>query len=75
MSDSCSSPGLGRREFLTAAGALTAHLCGSGSAVFGVTPDRRTAERIASRLQDRYPFAAACETVVAARSLQMEAAA
>jgi 4-diphosphocytidyl-2-C-methyl-D-erythritol kinase len=39
---------------LLMAGVLTAHLCGSGSALYGVVPDALSAKRIASLLQTRY---------------------
>jgi 4-diphosphocytidyl-2-C-methyl-D-erythritol kinase len=57
---------------MIAAGALTAHLCGSGSAVFGVASDREAAERIASHLRSHFAFAAACETVASVQSLVIE---
>jgi 4-diphosphocytidyl-2C-methyl-D-erythritol kinase len=38
------------------AGALTAHLCGSGAALYGVASDAVIAQRIADRLRDRYPY-------------------
>ena len=40
---------------LMMAGALTAHLCGSGSAVYGVAPDEAKAQRMADLLRKRYP--------------------
>jgi 4-diphosphocytidyl-2-C-methyl-D-erythritol kinase len=40
---------------LRMAGAVTAHLCGSGSAVYGVAPNREAADRIAALLRQRYP--------------------
>src|SRR5579884_492128 len=39
---------------LRMAGALTAHLCGSGSAVYGVAPDEAKAQRMADLLRKRY---------------------
>jgi 4-diphosphocytidyl-2-C-methyl-D-erythritol kinase len=40
---------------LRMAGALTAHLCGSGSAVYGVVESEAQARRIAQLLDGRYP--------------------
>ncbi len=48
---------------LRMAGAVTAHLCGSGSAVYGVAANAQDAHRIAERMSGRYP------QVVAARTL------
>ncbi len=40
---------------LQMAGALGAHLCGSGAALYGIAPDRRTASAMAARMRPRYP--------------------
>lgn len=42
------------RDELQMAGALTAHLCGSGSAVYGVAKNEADAKQIAARLRARY---------------------
>ena len=49
-------------EALREAGALCSQMSGSGSAVFGVFPDRASAGTACRRLQARWPGAAACET-------------
>ena len=49
-------------EALREAGALCGQMSGSGSAVFGVFPDRASAGAACRRLQARWPGAAACET-------------
>ena len=43
------------RDELQMAGTLTAHLCGSGSAIYGVARDERHAQKIASLLRGSYP--------------------
>ncbi len=43
------------KDLLTSAGADTALMTGSGSAVFGVARDREHAERIRSKIKDQYP--------------------
>ena len=43
------------RDELQMAGALTAHLCGSGSAMYGVARDETHAQRIANLLRGSYP--------------------
>ncbi|HZP81463.1 MAG TPA: 4-(cytidine 5'-diphospho)-2-C-methyl-D-erythritol kinase [Chthonomonadaceae bacterium] len=53
---------------LRMAGALTAHLCGSGSALYGVAPDEAAAQRIASLFQSRYPQVAVARTLTRAES-------
>jgi 4-diphosphocytidyl-2-C-methyl-D-erythritol kinase len=50
-------------EELRAAGALTARLCGSGAAVYGVAEDRPAAHAIASRMEGRYPHVHVATTV------------
>lgn len=42
---------------LMMAGALTAHLCGSGSAVYGVVKSEEEASRVARLLKSKYPLA------------------
>lgn len=44
-------------------GALTAVMSGSGSAVFGIFPDKEKAERCADKLNGKYPFVKCCKTV------------
>lgn len=53
---------------LRMAGALTAHLCGSGSALYGVAPDEAAARRIAGLLQSRYPQVVVARTLTRAES-------
>ena len=49
-------PGLAwLRDELQMAGAVTAHLCGSGSALYGVARDEQHAKKIADRIRGRYP--------------------
>lgn len=48
---------------LLMAGALTAHLCGSGSAVYGIAKSEADAEKIASRMRGRYPQVAVSPTL------------
>jgi 4-diphosphocytidyl-2-C-methyl-D-erythritol kinase len=43
-------------QMLREAGVLRTLLCGSGSAVFGMTEDRETSQRIARDLSGRFPF-------------------
>ena len=43
------------RDELQMAGAVTAHLCGSGAAVYGIAENRASAERISALLRPRYP--------------------
>lgn len=50
---------------LLAAGALMSHLCGSGSAVFGLARSTQAAEVIAGRLRAKWKETAACRTVSA----------
>jgi 4-diphosphocytidyl-2-C-methyl-D-erythritol kinase len=57
---------------LMMAGALTAHLCGSGAALYGIAPDAPTARRIAERLQGRYPFVSVARTLTRAESDSLE---
>ena len=44
-------------------GALTAHLCGSGSAVFGVVPSLEAAQEVARSLRNRWKEVTVCRTV------------
>lgn len=57
---------------LMMAGASAAHLCGSGSALYGVVSDAATARRVADRLQGRYPFVAVAHTLTRAQSDPLE---
>ena len=57
---------------LMMAGASVAHLCGSGSALYGCVPDAATAQRVADRLQDRYPYVAVAHTLTRAESDPLE---
>ncbi len=50
------------KERLLSAGALAACMSGSGSAVFGIFPDRAAAEQALPSLED-LPFARVCESV------------
>lgn len=50
---------------LTAAGAQTVHLCGSGSAVFGVVESRSHSEEIVQALRPHWQEVYACTTVPA----------
>ncbi|HLJ54301.1 MAG TPA: 4-(cytidine 5'-diphospho)-2-C-methyl-D-erythritol kinase [Chthonomonadaceae bacterium] len=51
------------RDQLQMAGAVAAHLCGSGSAVYGVARDRLAAERIAASLRPSYANTAVARTL------------
>ncbi len=53
---------------LRMAGALTAHLCGSGSALYGTAPDEAAARRIAAHFTGRYPHVATARTLSRAES-------
>ncbi len=57
---------------LMMAGALAAHLCGSGSALYGIVPDAATAQRVADRLQGRYPYVSIARTLTRAESDPLE---
>lgn len=57
---------------LMMAGALTAHLCGSGAALYGVAADAASAQRIVERLQGRYPFVATARSLTRAESDPLE---
>lgn len=59
---------------LRMAGALTAHLCGSGSALYGVAATEAEAQRIAALLQSRYPYVSVAHTLTAAESNPMRGA-
>lgn len=48
---------------LRMAGALTAHLCGSGSALYGMTATRAEAQHIADLLRPRYPHVYVARTL------------
>jgi len=54
---------LSAMDDLLAHGALTAHLCGSGSAVFGIAGDADHAEAIARALRPRWPWVCVCRTI------------
>jgi 4-diphosphocytidyl-2-C-methyl-D-erythritol kinase len=60
---------------LRMAGAVTAHLCGSGSALYGVAPNEATAERIASLLRTRYPRVSVARTLTRMESDPLSGAA
>jgi 4-diphosphocytidyl-2-C-methyl-D-erythritol kinase len=53
---------------LRMAGAESVHLCGSGSAVYGMTSTTAQAERIAHLLQQKYPLTFATNTLTRAES-------
>jgi 4-diphosphocytidyl-2-C-methyl-D-erythritol kinase len=53
---------------LRMAGALTAHLCGSGSALYGVAETEAAAERIAALLRKRYEQVFVAPTLTRAQS-------
>ncbi len=53
---------------LRMAGALTAHLCGSGSALYAVAPDGPSAQRIAAHFEGRYPHVAIARSLTRAES-------
>jgi len=57
---------------LMMAGALAAHLCGSGAAVYGIASDATTAQRIAERLQGRYPYVSTARSLTRAESDPLE---
>lgn len=57
---------------LMMAGAQAAHLCGSGAAVYGVASDAEAAQRIAARLEGRYPFVATARFLTRAESDPLE---
>ncbi len=57
---------------LMMAGALTAHLCGSGAALYGVAPDAVAAQRTADRLQGRYPYVSIARSLNRAESDPLE---
>lgn len=48
---------------LRMAGALAAHLCGSGSAIYGVAENETKAEKIASLLRGKYPLTYVAQTL------------
>jgi 4-diphosphocytidyl-2-C-methyl-D-erythritol kinase len=47
---------------LRMAGALAAHLCGSGSALYGIASSEAAAQRIASLLRAKYPLTSVAKT-------------
>ena len=57
---------------LMMAGALTAHLCGSGAALYGVVPDAAVAQKVATRLEGRYPYVAVARSLNRAESDPLE---
>jgi 4-diphosphocytidyl-2-C-methyl-D-erythritol kinase len=57
---------------LMMAGALTAHLCGSGAALYGIARDTVSAQRVAERLQGRYPYVAVARSLTRAESDPLE---
>ena len=57
---------------LMMAGALTAHLCGSGAALYGIAPDAVTAQKVADRLQGRYPYVSTARSLTRAESDPLE---
>jgi 4-diphosphocytidyl-2-C-methyl-D-erythritol kinase len=54
---------------LRMAGAVTAHLCGSGSALYGVAESEQAAERTARLLRQLYPRVSVARTLTRAESL------
>ncbi len=52
------------QDELIMAGALTAHLCGSGSAVYGVVKSEEEAQRITRLLRPKYPLTFATRTLM-----------
>lgn len=58
---------------LRMAGAHVAHLCGSGSAVYGIVESEEAAQRVASRLMGRYPHVAVTRTLTREESLHRQA--
>jgi 4-diphosphocytidyl-2-C-methyl-D-erythritol kinase len=50
-------------EELLAAGAITAHLCGSGAAVYGIAADEAGARRIGLLLDGRYPHVSVARSI------------
>jgi 4-diphosphocytidyl-2-C-methyl-D-erythritol kinase len=54
---------------LRMAGALTAHLCGSGSALYGVAENQAAAERVATLMRKRYAQVYVARTLTRAESL------
>lgn len=57
---------------LMMAGARTAHLCGSGSAVYGMTDSEVAAERIANLMRKRYVEVSVARTLARAESDPLE---
>ena len=57
------------RQQLESMGCEITLMCGSGSAVFGITDNRDTAEIIAEKLTGEYPFAAAASTTTSGYKL------
>lgn len=53
---------------LRMAGARAVHLCGSGSAVYGMMATEREAERVASLLRQKYPLSFATRTLTRAEA-------
>ena len=53
---------------LLMAGARSAHLCGSGSAVYGIADEEAAAERIAKHFRSRYPHVAVARTATRAEA-------
>lgn len=56
------------RDELQMAGALTAHLCGSGSALYGVATDQAHALKIGELLRRTYPFTYVARTLTRVES-------
>ncbi len=57
------------KQDLLEAGCLGAAMSGSGSAVFGLTPDRETATDIAARIEGKWPWIAVAPTIPAGGSM------
>ena len=57
---------------LRMAGALSAHLCGSGSALYGIVENEAAARRIAGLMRTRYPNTYEARTLSRAESLTGE---
>jgi 4-diphosphocytidyl-2-C-methyl-D-erythritol kinase len=60
---------------LRMAGALTAHLCGSGAALYGVAEDEAAAHRIADLMRRKYAQVFMAHTLTRAETLESERAA
>jgi 4-diphosphocytidyl-2-C-methyl-D-erythritol kinase len=59
------------KDDLLAAGCMGAAMSGSGSAVFGIAGGRAEAERIAARVQEKWPWARAVPTVPSGEGIRI----